>query len=255
MSSGMVKANEAGLVQNTPSLPRAVTWALTGATWNPARALAEITRDGFADRLPELADRMTAAMQPVPKEWLVDRLSTMSLAMVSGHWSPKQTTAWLSETARLLADLPQDIVAQAIDQAILKAERGFVPSIGEIRSIADPIHDRRRRAAARLSSLARMDAVAPAPPRADPFAVEPEIKKEDLAKPEQLAELLATMGAAVDGAGMRGARTGIGSRSVTPKEPPRIPTEADMIALMGEEAYRESQRVAAKDAQQQARAA
>jgi hypothetical protein len=40
---------------------------------------------------------------------------------------------------RLLHDLPHDVLAHSIDEAIKTSKHGFLPSVGEIRAIAQPI--------------------------------------------------------------------------------------------------------------------
>lgn len=125
-----------------------------GEPWSVSRGLREVSAAGHTDRLPMLADTMIRALDPVDPEWLGDRLSLMWLAM--GHSkSSEVATAWLSENTRLLLDLPADILADALDQAIKESDRGFMPPVGAIRKIADPMFDKRRRAAARLRAMVR----------------------------------------------------------------------------------------------------
>lgn len=76
------------------------------------------------------------ALAPVPTEWLAERLRLLwKSSPVNGSLD---ATAWVHETGRLLMDIPQDILATAIDEAVKKSERGFMPTIGEIRKIAEP---------------------------------------------------------------------------------------------------------------------
>jgi len=140
-----------------PSLPRAVALALTdsahsGDAWDAEEAMREITAAGQRDRLPMLAEQFATSLAAVDRAWLDDRLSLAWLAM--GHSkSGDVATAWLSETARLLADIPQDIVSEAIDEAIKASDKGFLPSVGAIRKFADPLVAKRKRVAARLARL------------------------------------------------------------------------------------------------------
>jgi len=134
-------------------------------------ALAEIERDGFGDRLPDLVDRARQAVAPLPFDFLTDRLSTMQLAMTQG-WSEAKAFAWLGETRRLLADVPGDVLLESLDEAIRQSARGFMPSVGEIMAIAQPAIERRRTTLARLEAVERLKAgaaaVLPAPGGFDP---------------------------------------------------------------------------------------
>jgi hypothetical protein len=77
--------------------------------------------------------------------------------MAHGHErDPVRIAAWLAETARLLADLPQDILAEAIDGAVKASARGFLPAVGEIRAIADPAFAARRLTIDRLERVVRL---------------------------------------------------------------------------------------------------
>lgn len=77
------------------------------------------------------------------------------MALAHGHErDPDRVAAWLAETGRLLWDLPHDILAQAIDEAIKRADRGFMPAVGQIRAVADPIIAQRREQSARLDAMA-----------------------------------------------------------------------------------------------------
>jgi len=99
-------------------------------------------------------------LQPVAVEWLADRLGLMWNAM--GHSrDPGVATAWLHETTRLLSDIPGDIAADAIDEAVKASERGFMPSVGEIRKFADPMVAKRKRALVRLNAVTNYQARKP----------------------------------------------------------------------------------------------
>ena len=101
------------------------------------------------------ATAFRASLHPCNRDWLKKRLSAMALAF--GHErDPERLAAWLSETGRLLLDLPQDILADAIDEAIKRSERGFRPAVGQIRAIADPAAAIRRQQADRLDAMARV---------------------------------------------------------------------------------------------------
>jgi hypothetical protein len=130
--------------------------------WNIGFAMAELRKAGLVDRIGPSIEALRAALVPVPLDWLLHRLSALGLATGYRRTDSDLASAWMDETARLLADLPQDIVAFAIDQAVKQATRGFMPAVGAIRAIADPLHDRRRRDLARLEALARFRAARPA---------------------------------------------------------------------------------------------
>lgn len=138
-------------------MPRGIASALADnafslSDWTTATALARLD-DGDRKRLPSLAQQAEGTLIPVRRDWLEKRLSTMYLAM-SHERDADRATAWLHESVRLLADLPQDIVGDAIDEAVKKSDRGFMPSIGAIRSFADPVLDERKKKVARLRMLA-----------------------------------------------------------------------------------------------------
>jgi len=94
-----------------------------------------------------------ASLTPCPRDWLKKRLSSM--AMAHGHEKdPDRAAAWLQETGRLLWDLPHDVLAYAIDEAIKRSDRGFMPAVGQIRAIADPMVATRREETYRLEAMA-----------------------------------------------------------------------------------------------------
>lgn len=99
-----------------------------------------------------MLDTLRRSARPVPREWLGDRLTILwSLFMASrSQADPELLTLWLSEHLRLLADLPHDIVAIAIDRAVQSARHGFIPSIGEMRANAEPLVAERARLIERL---------------------------------------------------------------------------------------------------------
>lgn len=97
-----------------------------------------------------------AGLRPVPIEWLADRLTLLwgvFMATRNAAADDDAVTAWLGEYVRLLADLPHDVVALAIDRAVQSARHGFIPSIGEIRTLAEPVVAERTRQAERLALL------------------------------------------------------------------------------------------------------
>lgn len=105
---------------------------------------------------PALADELEQSLVPAPHNWLLDRLSTL-WALMSFEGSESKATVWLAEMRRLLADLPADILHDAIDQACKAADRGFMPSVGAIRKFADPVLAQRQLQAKRARILAEME--------------------------------------------------------------------------------------------------
>jgi hypothetical protein len=88
---------------------------------------------------PTLRHLQTAA-SPAPNRWFAKRLPVLwTMFMAARNADPRALTIWMAETARLLSDLPHDIAAHSIDEAIKVSRHGFLPSVGEIRGIADPL--------------------------------------------------------------------------------------------------------------------
>ncbi len=141
-----------------PSLPHSIASTLDDspyrlAAWNAVDTGRALTT---ADRgtVVQLAKDMHVALQPCRRNWLKGKLAMM--ALVFGHErDPDRAAAWLAETGRLLWDLPESVLDTAIDEAIKRSERGFMPGVGQIRAIADPIVDKQRRQADRLERVAQ----------------------------------------------------------------------------------------------------
>lgn len=182
------------------SMPREIASALEnnsdpkcpdGGTYHFARWDAEIARrsldaQGYLDRVPDLLNAIVTSLEPVDPDWLNDRLSMLWLSM-SVSADEDRATAWLHETARLLSDVPQDILADAIDKAVLASERGFIPSVGAIRAIAVPALERRRERHTRLWLINL-------PPKERPTRREPEKSDWTPVTPEEAAEIKARFG-------------------------------------------------------------
>lgn len=164
---------QGGQVSPRLSVPRAIASVLSDnqfslREWTAADAVARLSEID-RQRLTGLADQAAATLSPADGQWLNDRLSTMYLDM-SHDTNPDKATVWLHERMRLLGDIPQDILAPAIDEAIKRSERGFLPSVGAIRAIADPQLDERRQKVARLRKMADAAVNASAPRvTAEPF--------------------------------------------------------------------------------------
>lgn len=178
-----------GQLSPTLSMPRAIVSAIADnrfslREWTTATGLERLSAEDKL-RIPTLADRAQETLAPVNRGWLDKRLSTMYLAMAHDRDTDK-ATAWLHEFMRLLADLPQDIVGPAIDEAVKKSERGFLPSIGAIRAIAEPILEERQQKVRRLRQMA--DAImAPPLPKIEQAPFEP-------CDPDDAAKIMAEVG-------------------------------------------------------------
>lgn len=120
--------------------------------WDSVRALVRLRDAGCEDQIPQLAERMREACLPCQHDRLVKRLTALGMTMAPNRPVP-EATVWVHELARLLADLPEDVVYQAIDDH--QRESRFLPTVAEIRERADPIMDHRRRQVARLDAMAR----------------------------------------------------------------------------------------------------
>lgn len=170
-------------------MPRGIASAIANnrfslREWTTETGLSRLS-DADRGRVPAMAAKAEAALTPVDRDWLDKRLSTMYLAM-SNDRDADRATAWLHEFMRLLSDLPHDIVAAAIDEAVIKSERGFLPSIGAIRAIADPVLEERKQKVRRLRAMAN---IITAPPL-------PQIEKEPFkpCDPDEAAQMMAEAG-------------------------------------------------------------
>jgi hypothetical protein len=119
------------------------------------RALTNAKGHGFLDAIPALADKAAAALAPIDRQTLLDRLTMLGMSMPNGK-SNEQVTAWMHETARLLSDLPQGVLFDAIDECVKEPGRTFCPSVGEIREKAAKDLHRKEAHAARLRILANL---------------------------------------------------------------------------------------------------
>lgn len=124
--------------------------------WSPERALDIAHRHGVEGQIGEALDHISSAMQPAPYTWLTKRLGVLwTMFMAARDVDERALTVWMAETANLLADIPHDIVAFAIDEAIRKASHGFIPSVGEIRKHADPLFTERSEQVVRLDRMVK----------------------------------------------------------------------------------------------------
>jgi hypothetical protein len=152
--------------------------------WRPEWALRVFERENVNPAI--LRAETDRALTPVAVDWLADRLRLLwKSSAMSGSLD---ATAWLHETTRLLRDLPQSVLAWAIDEAVRKSERGFMPTVGEIRVIAEPMAETLRR------NLRRLEAVcSPGKP-----TEEGPLPKDQRCTPEEAAEIRRACGIKYD---------------------------------------------------------
>lgn len=185
------------------------------------KALSRAKHEGALDALPALADKAAASLTPVEYGALIDRLTLLGMSMAAGKDSD-QIKAWLHETARLLSDLPQAVLFDAIDECVKEPGRVFAPSVGEIRDkAAEPLR-RREREAARLRWLTNLVAEGTDIPEwaePEPWPGRPERTEPDCT-PEQAAAILAEFG-------LKGSSGDKLAAMLTPEKPK---TRADYIA-------------------------
>jgi hypothetical protein len=122
--------------------------------WDPEWALDLAARNGDEDYVGVARRDLEASMQPASPQWYGERLPVLwTLFMATREADPRALTVWMAETAHLLSDLPHDIVAHSIDRAIQTARHGFMPSVGEIRQIAEPLMTERKEHIDRLTKM------------------------------------------------------------------------------------------------------
>lgn len=136
-----------------------------GPLWRPEKALDAAHNAGQEGAISEHRRALQAMMARPSRKWVDQRLASLFV-----HFNPtrevdgKAFGIWNDEMARLLIDLPHDILAYAIDEAIRKSGHGFAPAVGEIRRYADPLVEQRE---IQIDRLRRMEAAL-----ADPVATE-----------------------------------------------------------------------------------
>ena len=145
-----------------PSVPPSISRALSdsefvydGASkWDAERGIRLAHGSGAESEIAPTLARLEAALEPTPHRWFGQRLPVLwTQFMAARSADPRAMAIWLSETARLLSDLPHDIAAHAIDEAIKTSRHGFLPSVGEIRGVADKLLAERRDQIDRLRKM------------------------------------------------------------------------------------------------------
>jgi len=161
----------------------------------------------------ELLWAVREGLKPVHHGWLAHRLE--ALWNSHSHAGSLKAGDWLKETARLLLDIPQDILQFSIDEAVKRSDRGFMPNVGQIRAIADPMFTERQTHHDRLIRVVNFrDASRTLPSKREESAA-PTWKP----KPGETAAILAEYGL----------------RSAAPEksEPKRIPTVQEYMDTCG----------------------
>ena len=186
------------------------------------KCLARAKQEGLLDVLPSLAGKAALALAPVEMGSLIDRLTILGMSMANGR-DADQIKAWLHETARLLADLPQDVLFEAIDECVKEPGRVFAPSVGEIREkAATPLKVRERRAARLRYYCNLIDEGVEIPEWVPPTfgAPPPLLREEDQCTPEEAAAILKQYGI----------RSAMGNRLADYLKPEPPKSRADHIA-------------------------
>lgn len=123
-------------------------------SWTTERALDFAAHKGVEAEIPAALAALAGSMSRAPYTWFTKRLGVLwTMFMIGRSVDERDLTVWMAEAANLLCDLPHDIVAFAIDEAIRKSPHGFIPSVGEIRRHADPLAAERRQQITRLERM------------------------------------------------------------------------------------------------------
>lgn len=149
---------------STPCVPQELILAMadrafvfdSSPVWSPEHAVTVLEAKGATASLMAEVSRIKASTAPVPRGWLADRLTALWTMFMASRREANSgsVTIWLAEYIRLLDDLPWDIVGLAIDDAVRTSKHGFLPAVGEIRAIADPLVQDRRHLLERMMAVA-----------------------------------------------------------------------------------------------------
>lgn len=149
-------------------------------------------RDGFDGEVEGALKAIRQSLLPISHNRLVDRLTALGMMMAPNR-PPAEASIWLREMARLLADMPEDILGDAIDRALIGSK--FIPTLAEIRERADPNLEQRRRVAARLEAIQRLIESGANVPPAPRMESHPQPKHDFVpCSAEQAAEIMAEFG-------------------------------------------------------------
>ncbi len=137
-----------------PAISASVEYGTDLEDWGANRALYELQSQGVpAKDIVQAAADVAVALWPIVHERLVDRLTALGMMMSPNRPGP-EARIWVSEMARLLGHLPEDILNDAIDAVMRECK--FLPTVAEIIAYADTPLRRRKRIAARLTSMAAL---------------------------------------------------------------------------------------------------
>ena len=204
--------------------------------WSSVRALQSLVADGV-DLETDLRAALGAArkaLTPVDHNRLTDRLTALGM-MMSPNRPPAEASVWLAEMARLLRDLPEDLLSSAIDECVKTTK--FLPTCSEIREKCEAALDRRQRILRQIETMIRyLESGQPIPKL---IAVPPAQKREP-ERPmtaEQIEEMNAIMARLNlstryrDDGSHYEVSTPKGKARRLPQGPPQMPTRADYLAM------------------------
>lgn len=166
------------------SLPVASALNDSSSQWRREWAIRVLEREQVDPAA--LLEELEAGLKPVSTDWLQRRLRVLWQSSTPAN--SLDAKAWLHETGRLLMDLPQDILGDAIDTAVRQSLRGFMPTVGEIRAIAEPKVAERAKQAGRMRVVVHGEAGRPR------YPWEPEVRdipEDELCSPEEAEAIMA----------------------------------------------------------------
>lgn len=203
--------------------------------WSSAGSLGRLAEKGI-DLEFELALALNVArhaITPVNHNRLTDRLTALGM-MMSPNRPPAEASVWLAEMARLLKDLPEDLISAAIDECV-KTTR-FLPTCSEIRERCEGESDRRQRIFRQIETMIRylesgqpVPQPLPPPPSSKPAEPEQPMTAEQA---EEVNTILARLNLSTryrgDGSRYEAERPEQKRRE---RGPPRMPTRQDYINM------------------------
>lgn len=195
-------------------------------------ALAVLKSNGQLEGVRSAAAKAMASLTPADHNRLTDRLTALGMMMAPNR-PPAEARVWLNEMTRLLGDLPEDILADAID-GLVKTSK-FLPTCAEIREVADELRASRARITGQLDAMARyLDSGQPIPTLRTHERPAPKAAEQPMtpAEAEEMNRILAGIGAVTryrsDGSRYEADTL---EKMKAERGPLRKPTRADYIAL------------------------
>lgn len=182
--------------------------------------------------VPALVAQAADLCRPVDRDKAVQRLTALGMTMAPNR-PAAEASIWVHEMARLLGDLAEDVLGEAIDDCQRRLK--FLPTVAEIREVAEPIMERRRREASRLDAMARYLRSGQPIPKALPPPPKPVMDRRGEpmtpAETEELNAILEKLGAVTrycpDGSRYEVER----QKKQRHLGPPRKPTRLDYIDM------------------------